>query len=72
MEGRRMDLCGETLIATTQPRKVEILFHFDCSQKAHSSDWGKTTFVILTPFHCLSNLNSPPVSLHMSSYFEVS
>lgn len=43
----------------------------DCSPKGNSGSWGRTAFVILTPFHCLSNLNSPPGPLHMSSYYGV-
>lgn len=34
--------------------------------------WDKTTSVILTPFHCLSSLNSPPEPLYILSCFKMS
>lgn len=34
--------------------------------------WDKTTSVILTPFHCLSSLNSPPEPLYIFSCFKMS
>lgn len=44
----------------------------DCSLKGNPGALRKTAFVILTPFRCLSNLNSPPGPLHVFSCFEVS
>lgn len=39
-----------------------ISFHH--SPQGNSSAWGNTAFIILTPFHCLSNLKGPPGPLH--------